>query len=129
MDNELLAALIEQAPDAIIHCDLHGEILIWNAAAAEMFGHSAEQALGHSLDMIIPERFRAAHWAGFHHAVASGIAKYHGKVMTTRADHADGRKLYVDLSFGLIRDAAGAVIGVTSVARLNGARMAASSET
>jgi PAS domain S-box-containing protein len=125
----LNAALLEQAPDAIIYCDLDGRIELWNAAAAAMFGHSAAQALGESLDIIIPERFRAAHWAGFHRAVASGVAKYHGQVLTTRAAHADGSKLYVDLSFGLIRDAAGAVIGVMSVARINTARAAAAGAT
>jgi len=125
MSEDLNAALLEQAPDAIIYCDLQGRIERWNAAATALFGHGAAQALGQSLDIIIPERFRAAHWAGFDRAVASGQAKYHGQVLTTRAVHADGSKRYVDLSFGLIRDAAGEVIGVISVARPNSARAAA----
>ncbi len=129
MNQEINAALLEQAPDAIIYCNLAGDILIWNAAAAQMFGHRAEQVLGRSLDIIIPARFRAAHWAGFHRAVASGVAKYHGQVLTTRAEHSDGHKLYVDLSFGLIRDTARVVIGVMSVARVNSARAAASVTT
>lgn len=129
MHEQLLAALLEQAPDALIYSDLNGRIRLWNAAAAEMFGRSADQALGESLDIIIPERFRAAHWAGFNRAVATGHAKYHGQVLTTRAEHADGRKLYVDLSFSLIRDAAGAVIGVLSTARLNAARLAAAADS
>lgn len=122
MSENLHAALLAQAPDAIIYCDLDGRIEIWNAAAAALFGHSESHARGQSLDIIIPERFRAAHWAGFQRAVESGQAKYHGQVMTTRAVHADGSKLYVDLSFGLIRDATGVIIGVLSVARRNSAR-------
>lgn len=129
MHEPLPADLLAQAPDALIYCDLDGRIELWNAAAAAMFGHAAESALGQSLDMIIPERFRAAHWAGFRRAVTSGEAKYHGQVLTTRAAHADGRKLYVDLSFSMIRDAHGAVIGVLSAARLNSARNAAAADT
>ena len=123
MNYALYEALLAQAPDALIYCDLDGRIVLWNAAAAALFGHSAEQALGHSLDIIIPQRLRAAHWAGFAHAVASGQAKYHGQVLTTRAEHPDGRKLYVDLSFSLIRDSTGVVIGVLSAARVNKARV------
>ena len=122
MHHALNEALLAQAPDALVYCDLEGRIALWNAAAATLFGHSAEQAVGRSLDIIIPERFRAAHWAGFAHAVASGHAKYHGQVLTTRAAHPDGRKLYVDLSFSLIRDPSGVVIGVLSAARVNKAR-------
>ena len=129
MSDEFLATLIEQAPDAIVYSDLAGAIRVWNAAAAQMFGHSAEQALGQSLDIIIPPRFRAAHWAGFHRALASGSAKYDGQVLTTRAAHADGRKLYVDLSFGLIRDASRTLVGVVSIARVNAARSAATGAT
>ena len=129
MHHGLHEALLAQAPDALIYCDLDGKILLWNAAATTMFGHSAEQALGRSLDIIIPQRFRAAHWAGFAHAVASGEAKYHGQVLTTRAAHPDGRKLYVDLSFSLIRDPTGVVIGVLSAARVNQARTDANAAT
>ena len=127
MQVELLAALFEQAPDALVYCDLDGRVRLWNAAAAALFGHSAATALGQSLDMIIPERFRAAHWAGFHHAVATGEEKYRGRVMTTRAVHADGGKCYVDMGFALIRDDAGAVQGVLAVVRPNAARNAAAS--
>ncbi|MBX9609861.1 MAG: PAS domain S-box protein [Gammaproteobacteria bacterium] len=127
MQADVLAEVFEQAPDAMILSDLDGNILLWNRAAATMFGHDADAALGHSLDMIIPERFRAAHWAGFRRAVETGVEKYHGQVMTTRAVHADGGKVYVDLSFGMIRDAAGAVRGVLAIARPNNARNAAAS--
>lgn len=125
MPDSLNAALLAQAPDAMIYCDLAGNVLLWNEAATRMFGHDAAHAIGRSLDIMIPERFRAAHWAGFDRAVTTGVAKYHGKVMTTRAEHADGRKLYVDLAFSMIRDAAGSVIGVLATARLNAERNAA----
>lgn len=127
MQTDVLAQVFEQAPDAMILSDVDGNILLWNRAAEAMFGHPADATLGHSMDMIIPERFRAAHWAGFRRAVETGVEKYHGQVMTTRAVHADGGKVYVDLSFGMIRDTTGAVCGVLAIARPNLARNAAAS--
>jgi PAS domain S-box-containing protein len=70
-----------------------------------------------SLDVIIPERLRAAHWEGFNRAIDSGQTKYAGKVITTRSAHKNGGKLYVDLSFALVRDRAGAVIGALAIGR------------
>ena len=117
MDDTLFEAVIEQAPDAIIFADRQGTIRMWNQAAVTLFGHAREDVLGQSLDIIIPERFRRPHWLGFDHAIESGTTKYAGSVMTTRSLHKDGSKLYVDLSFGLVRDASGSVVGALATAR------------
>lgn len=114
---ELLRAMVEQASEALIYADRDGIIRLWNSGAQIIFGHTAAEALGQSLDIIIPERFRKAHWDGFNKALASGEAKYAGRVMTTRSVHKDGRKLYVEISFGLVRDASGAVVGSLAVGR------------
>jgi PAS domain S-box-containing protein len=110
-------AVIEQAPDAMIFADREGAIRIWNQAAEAMFGYSSAEVLGKSLDVMIPERLRAAHWKGFDHALASGKTKYAGQPMTTRATHKDGSKVYVDMSFGLVKDEAGNVTGALAIAR------------
>ncbi|MBL6751324.1 MAG: PAS domain S-box protein [Nevskia sp.] len=110
-------SLVEQAPDAMIYADRDGAIRIWNGAAEAVFGYAAEEVLGRSLDMIIPERFRRGHWDGFHKAMESGQTKYAGRVLTTRSAHKNGGKLYVDLSFGLVRDGAGKVVGALAVGR------------
>ena len=110
-------ALAAQLPDGIIVSDREGRIVVWNAAAERIFGHRAADVTGQSLDVIIPERLRASHWAGFDASLASGREKYAGRVLTTRSMHKDGSKLYVDLAFALIRDAAGAVTGVAATAR------------
>jgi PAS domain S-box-containing protein len=110
-------ALVAQSPDAIILSDRDGNIKLWNAAAQRIFGHRADEVRGTSLDVIIPERLRDAHWAAFRVCVESGREKYAGRVLTTRSMHKDGSKLYVDLAFALIRDAAGAVTGVVATAR------------
>jgi PAS domain S-box-containing protein len=113
---ELEKAIIEQAGEAIIAVDREGRVLLWNRAAETLFGFSADEAKAAGLDVIIPERFRAAHWAGFDRALASGQTKYGTKVLTTRSQRKDGSTLYVDLSFGLLRDAAG-IHGAFAIAR------------
>ena len=117
VDLVLYRAIVEQLPDAIVVADRAGLILVWNRAAASLFGFSATEAIGRSLDIIIPERFRAAHWEGFHRAVASGRTRLGSQVRTTRSVHKLGHRLYVDLSFGLVANAAGAVVGSMAVAR------------
>lgn len=113
----LLAAIAEQLPDALIFADRAGLIRHWNAGAAAVFGFSAAQALGQSLDLIIPEHLRAAHWAAYRRAIDSGCTRGGNKVRTTRALHQDGRRLYVDFSFGLVRDAQGTVLGSVALGR------------
>ena len=115
--DQLVAAIAEQAPDAMIFADREGAIRFWNRAAERLFGYSKAEALGQSLDLIVPERLRRAHWEGFDKALASGVTKYSGKAMTTRSMRKDGSKIYVDLSFGLVTDAGGAVIGATAIGR------------
>jgi PAS domain S-box-containing protein len=115
--NELIEAIAEQAPDAIIFADRDGAIRFWNRAAEQIFGYSSAEAVGKNLDLIIPERLRRAHWDGFNKACETGVTKYSGKAMTTRSMHKNGGKIYVDLSFGLVKDRNGAVIGASAVGR------------
>jgi PAS domain S-box-containing protein len=113
----LYASIVEQAPDAIIFADRGGAIRVWNGGAEAIFGYAASEVLGESLDVIIPEPLRKAHWQGFDKALESGTTKYAGRVLTTRSVHKDGRRLYVDLSFGLVRDAAGVILGALAIGR------------
>jgi PAS domain S-box-containing protein len=113
----LFQAIVEQAPDAIIFADRAGAIRVWNRGAEAVFGYGAAEVLGNSLDVIIPERLRRAHWEGFRRAIDSGQTKYGDRVLTTRSVHKDGSKLYVDLSFGLIRNEVGAIAGALAVGR------------
>lgn len=117
LPSDLFRHIVTQAPDALICTDRHGSILIWNQSAETIFGHTAAEAVGKNLDIIIPERFRHAHWDGFNKAVETGKIRHAGRVLTTRATHKSGNKLYVDFSFGLVKDAAGIVIGVLATGR------------
>jgi PAS domain S-box-containing protein len=113
----LSQAIIDQAPDAIIFADRGGIIRVWNRGAERIFGYPAADALGASLDLIIPERFRRAHWEGFQRAIDTGRTKYADRVLTTRSAHRDGSKLYLDLSFGLVTDDGGAILGALAIGR------------
>ncbi len=90
---------------------------MWNRASEALFGYAASEVLGKSLDVIIPEHLRASHWAGFDKSLATGATKYAGRVMTTRAVHKNGGKVYVDFSFELLKEADGTVIGAMAVGR------------
>jgi PAS domain S-box-containing protein len=106
-----------QSPEAVIFADRAGVIRYWGGAAETIFGHGAGEALGNSLDLIIPERFRAAHWTAYDRAIESGQTKYEGRVLTTRSVRKDGGKLFVDLNFVLVKDAGDVVVGALATGR------------
>jgi PAS domain S-box-containing protein len=114
--------IVAQMPAALIFADTEGVIRVWNGGAEVLFGFSVAEAVGSSLDIIIAERFRRAHWEGYRRAIASGRTRHGAQVRTTRAIHKDGRKLYVELSFGVVIDEAGAVLGSVAVGRDGTAR-------
>ncbi|HWH40138.1 MAG TPA: PAS domain S-box protein [Usitatibacter sp.] len=128
MDASFFQAVLEQAPVSIIVAGRDGNIIAWNRASEALFGFSAGEVLGHSLDLIIPEHLRKSHWDGFERSLASGTTKYAGQVMTTRATTRDGRKLYVEFSFGMLKDAEGNVTAVMAVGRDGTARFLADRE-
>ena len=118
--SQLAERIIDQVADAVIYASRSGVITRWNRASAALFGFSAEDALGQSLDLIIPEHLRAAHWRGFEAAVTTGAMKLEGRPTLTRALHKSGRKLYVEMTFAIVKgEAEGEVLG--SVARRDGA--------
>jgi PAS domain S-box-containing protein len=114
----LAESILEQIADAVIYADDTGTIRRWNHAATDLFGYSAAEALGQNLDLIIPEHLRAAHWRGFEAATRSGVMKLQGRPTVTRATHQSGRRLYVELTFALVKEqAVGAARGAVAVAR------------
>lgn len=114
---DLHRLVLEQAADALIYSNRDGLIECWNTAASHLFGYTASQAIGQSLDLIIPPHLRAAHWAGYNAALEHGQSKHHGKPMLTRAVHKDGHALYVEMTFALVKDANNYPIGAVAIAR------------
>jgi PAS domain S-box-containing protein len=110
-------AIVEQAQDAIIFADREGIIRLWNRGAEIVFGYGAEEALGRSLDLIIPEKFRGAHDEGYRRAMQTGLLRHDGRVLVTRAQHKNGSRLYVDLSFGVLKESSGRVAGAFAIGR------------
>src|SRR5689334_20650805 len=114
---DLKTTLIEQAPDAVIFADAEGKIREWNASAERIFGWSQAETLGQSLDLIVPERFRDAHWQGYDRALRDGATKYAGQSLPTRSTRKDGSDIYVELTFAIIHGANGVVLGALAHAR------------
>ncbi len=110
--------ILEQIADSVIYANRSGAIIRWNRASTALFGYSVEEALGQSLDLIIPEHLRASHWSGFNAAMTAGAMKLQGRPTLTRALHKSGRKLYVEMTFAIVRgDAGGEVLGSVAMAR------------
>ncbi len=116
-DSPLAERVLACMMEAVIHADRQGLIELWNPAAETMFGFSTAEAIGQSLDIIIPERLREAHWRGFHAAIASGRTRLNGRPTVTRALHKSGATLYVEMSFAMVCATSGEVIGSVAVAR------------
>ncbi len=112
----LAERILDEAADAVIFADRSGMIRRWNTAAAALFGFSADEALGRSLDLIIPEHLRTAHWRGFDAAMNTVALKLQGRPTLTRGLHRSGRKLYVEMTFALVSEG-GAALGSVAVAR------------
>lgn len=109
--------IVQHMADAMIYADKGGMIGRWNRAAETLFGFTAAEAIGQSLDLIIPEHLRAAHWRGFDAAIQSGATRLKGHATVTRALHKSGAKLYVEMSFSLVSDEIGTILGSVAVAR------------
>ena len=117
IDAKLLAAVLEQSGDAVVFANPAGAVQIWNRAAESLFGYSAAEVEGAGMDLIIPEKLRAAHWAGFQRAMETGTTRLSGRPTITRATHKSGARLYVEMTFAVVRAGDGTVLGAVAVAR------------
>ena len=98
-------------------CDAQGAITLWNGAAERIFGHSAAEALGQSLDMIIPGRQRQRHWDGYHKTMETGVTKYGADVLRVPALHKDGHTLSIAFTVSMLYTAGGKVSGIVAIVR------------
>lgn len=112
------AALLDHLPDALIHCDRDGVIRFWNQGAARIFGFVPEEAVGRSLDIIIPERLRERHWSGFHRMLATGRSNHRPEdVLSVPAVTRSGATLSIQFTVAPVRDGDGRVDGIVAVLR------------
>lgn len=111
-------ALLNSASDAIIATDREGRITFWNPGAERIFGFSAGDATGKSLDLIIPENLRARHWEGFCRTMETGIGRYgHGDLLSVPGLTRDGRRISVEFTIVLLHDGQQAISGTVAVMR------------
>jgi PAS domain S-box-containing protein len=113
----LFRQIVEEMPEAVIFADRQGVVRLWNRAAETMFGYSADEALGQSLDLIVPERFRARHWEGYGHVMATGVTSYGQRLLAVPAMRKDGQRISIEFSIALLKDEGGEVTGAAAVVR------------
>src|SRR6266508_6387465 len=119
MNNSNVAeALLASGSDAIVASDREGVIRHWNKGAERIFGHSAAEAVGQSLDLIIPENLRARHWEGYDRVTQTGTSRYgEGDLLAVPGLRKDGTRVSLEFTVALIRDAGGMMIGVAAILR------------
>ena len=88
--------------DAVVVADRHGTIRLWNQAATDLFGWSAQHAIGQTLDLIIPEKYRDPHWQGYEQVMASGHTRYADRLLEVPALHRDGHRISIAFTVSLL---------------------------
>jgi PAS domain S-box-containing protein len=118
LQRKLADALLHSQSDAIVGSDRDGRINFWNPGAERIFGFSPAEAIGQSLDLIIPERLRARHWAGYAQVMRTGESRYgHGDLLSVPALRKDGTRLSIEFTIVPLKDETGAMTGMAAILR------------
>ncbi|QCO18750.1 PAS domain S-box protein (plasmid) [Azospirillum brasilense] len=111
-------ALLNSPAEAIAYADREGIIRFWNAGAERVFGFTADEALGQSLDIIIPDRQRQRHWDGYDQVMKTGESRYgSGDLLSVPATRKDGTRISVEFTIVPLKDADGTMLGMAAVMR------------
>jgi PAS domain S-box-containing protein len=111
----LCRRIVENSPMAIMFADREGKIRLWNSGAETVFGYMAKEALGQSLDLIVPERQRQRHWEGWDKVMASGVTKYGRDPLAVPAMRKDGSRISIEFNVVLVRADSGELAGVAAM--------------
>lgn len=109
--------LVQALGDGVIVCDAKGDITFWNAAATRIFGFTESEALGQSLDLIIPQRQRQRHWDGYHKTMATGETRYGADVLRVPAVHKEEKPLSIAFTVALLHGPDGEVSSIVALVR------------
>jgi PAS domain S-box-containing protein len=111
-------SILAASADAVVATDRAGIIRIWNPGAERIFGHREDEALGQSLDLIIPKRLRARHWDGFRRVVESGESRYGaGDLLSVPSIRRDGQRISVEFTIIPLKEEQGRMTGMAAVMR------------
>jgi PAS domain S-box-containing protein len=114
----LADAVLNTSSDAIVASDKDGIIQFWNPGAERIFGYQNGDAIGKSLDIIIPERLRARHWQGYRQVMATGESRYgHGDVLAVPGIRKDGTGVSLEFTIVPVRDERSQMIGMVAIMR------------
>lgn len=112
------ATLLRSTPDAVVYADAEGVIRYWNAGAERIFGFVSAEAVGQSLDIIIPQSLRQRHWDGYRKTMATGATRYGaGDLLSVPAVRKDGSRVSIEFTVTLFHDAAGRMLGIAAIMR------------
>lgn len=111
----LCQRIVEETQVAIIFADRDGIIRLWNSGAEAMFGYRAEEALGQTLDLIVPERQRSRHWEGYTKVMGTGVTRYGRELLAVPALTKDGKRISIEFSIALLRAPSGELLGATAI--------------
>ena len=111
----LCQRIVEETQVAIIFSDRDGIIRLWNSGAEAMFGYRAEEALGQTLDLIVPERQRSRHWEGYTKVMGTGVTRYGRELLAVPALTKDGKRISIEFSIALLRTPSGELLGATAI--------------
>src|SRR3982074_3604236 len=118
LEGKLAEALLHSMADPLGASDSDGRINFWNPGAERIFGFSRAEAIGRSLDPIIPERLRARHWTGYNEVMRTGESRYgHGDLLSVPALRRDGTRLSIEFTIVPLKDEAGAMTGMAAILR------------
>ena len=118
MDEGLYRQIVEGSPDAVILGDAEGKIRLWNAGAEAVFGFTAAEAIGQSMDLIIPERLRGRHWDGYRRVMVTGTSRYgKGDLLAVPATRKDGGTISVEFTIQMLKDEGGRITGLVAILR------------
>jgi len=109
--------IIENASDAVLFADREGKIRVWNRGAERIFGFAASEALGQSLDMIIPEAQRERHWQGYFRVMDGAPSRYGTQPLNVPALHKSGARISCEFTIQMVRDEEDAVLGIAAILR------------
>lgn len=116
MSNEILEAIFNGVGDGVLFCDTNGIIQVWNNGCEKIFGYSAKEAIGQSLDIIIPQKYRKRHWDGFFAAVKSKTSKYSDDLLKVPAIGKNDKTLSIEFSIAIVEQN-GQLLGFGAIIR------------